>query len=118
MGLGTVFAVWKDEIKRPEAEIGFIPGSVISGSFQSFLNVHRCALVLNSATFETTHKKGSTSDGLSPQQSQGLHNSTSGTGSAAMWPESKSSSTTNSRGMLSKLINLSVLQSFAGKWRP
>lgn len=58
VGLGMVFAVWKDEIKRPEAEIGFIPGSVISGSFQSFLNVHRCALVLNSATFETTHKKG------------------------------------------------------------
>lgn len=37
-----------------------------------FLNVHRWAPVLNSASFEVT-KKGSTSDGLSHQQSQGLH---------------------------------------------
>lgn len=53
-----------------------------------FLNVHRWAPVLNSASFEVT-KKGSTSDGLSHQQSQGLHKPVSRAGSAATWPEPK-----------------------------
>lgn len=48
MGLRMVFAVWKDEVKWPEAEIGFIPDSVIGGSFQV---LSECPQVCPSAKF-------------------------------------------------------------------
>ena len=53
-GLRMVFVVWKDEIKWLEAEIGFIPGSVICVSFQVLSECPQVCSGLNSAPFEIT----------------------------------------------------------------
>lgn len=74
--------------------------------------------MLNSATFEVT-KKGSASDGLSHQQSQGLHNPVLRAGSPATWPEPKPPfHHLRAGGMVPRFTNFSVLQSLPGEQRP